>query len=428
MKELISNFNLSKLTNAEEQREQLRYIFVMGYVFFLPYERFYSSILLLLIITTTLVDFKWKKIKDVPKYFWIFQIPIILSITGYFYSFNKGDASFLIERQLAFLLFPLLLPLSIKITKKRVEYLLQTLTISCVISILWLVFYHAYFKLYLQEIPLKNIFSFAFINHNFSAPYNIHASYYSLIISLCVFYLLQLFYKVNQLSQRILIIVFLLILGVGMIFLASRTLLIYTALTALFVVPLYIPQRKDRIIYFSTYLLLLLVGLGSISTNSYLKERFTTEISEDISSASKNEERTIDEPRLERWKLGVEIIGDALFFGHGTGDEIPLLKEKYKENHLAYSYVSSFNAHNQYLSIAIKHGIIGLLIFILAFAYYFKLAVTNKSYIYLVFLIGVCSFFLTENVLDANKGIFFFAFFNSLFGYQFLMNTKEEEL
>lgn len=428
MRGYIDNFNLSVLSKEVEKREQIRYILCLFFAFSLPYERFYSSIILVLLLITTLFDFRLHKLKNIPKTFWIFQITFLLSVTGYLYSTDKGNAGFLIERQLAILLFPLIFPLAIVITKKRINYLLLTLSISSVISILWLLFYHIYFKLYLQNIPIGTIFNYAFINHNFSAPYGVHASYYSLIISLCVFYLLQLFYKVNQLSQRILIIVFLLILGVGMIFLASRTLLIYTALTALFVVPLYIPQRKDRIIYFSTYLLLLLVGLGSISTNSYLKERFTTEISEDISSASKNEERTIDEPRLERWKLGVEIIGDALFFGHGTGDEIPLLKEKYKENHLAYSYVSSFNAHNQYLSIAIKHGIIGLLIFILAFAYYFKLAVTNKSYIYLVFLIGVCSFFLTENVLDANKGIFFFAFFNSLFGYQFLMNTKEEEL
>jgi O-antigen ligase len=84
------------------------------------------------------------------------------------------------------------------------------------------------------------------------------------------------------------------------------------------------------------------------------------------------------------------------------------------------SYRLEFDAHNQYLSVAIKHGLLGLLIFIAMFIYFIKLAVSSNDFIYfsltLVLLIG----FFTEDIMESNKGIFYFAFFNTLFGYQIL--------
>lgn len=67
---------------------------------------------------------------------------------------------------------------------------------------------------------------------------------------------------------------------------------------------------------------------------------------------------------MERWKLCLKIIKEAPFFGHGTGDEIDMLKTEYKNHFYIKSYVESLNAHSQYLSILIKHGIIGFLFFI----------------------------------------------------------------
>jgi hypothetical protein len=43
---------------------------------------------------------------------------------------------------------------------------------------------------------------------------------------------------------------------------------------------------------------------------------------------------------------------------------------------------------------------------------------------YFVFLFGICFSFLTENVLNSDKGIFFFAIFNTIFGYYAVLFKK----
>src|SRR5690606_1021079 len=97
--------------------------------------------------------------------------------------------------------------------------------------------------------------------------------------------------------------------------------------------------------------------------------------------------------------------------------EIQMLKTEYKKKGHVISYLDNYNVHNQYLSILIKHGIVGLIFFLGIFYYFFKVSIQSKYFMYFIFLFGICFFFLTENVLDANKGIFFFAVFNTLFGY-----------
>src|SRR5690606_1950632 len=100
-----------------------------------------------------------------------------------------------------------------------------------------------------------------------------------------------------------------------------------------------------------------------------------------------------------------------------TGDEVMELKKKYTEKKMFISYIEGFNIHNQYLSILIKHGIIGFLFFSFVFGYYVWVGVKSKNVVYLFFLGVLFLAFMTENILDSNKGIFYFAFFNTVLGY-----------
>lgn len=415
MNNYISIFKLSG--TISEKMEQICFLLCNLFVFFLPFDKFYSTIILLMLLGTMLVDFRWQKIKNIPKQFWIFQLVFFLSFTGYFYSVNKSDASFLIERQAAILVFPILLPLAIQITKKRIEQLLLTLTISVTLSVLFLFFYHFYFQLYLLNIPLNNIVNPAFFNHSFSALFGIHAGYYSMYISLSISYVLMMLFRKIATLYKILLIGVVFILFVGLIFLSARSILIYTVITTVFLLPFYLENKRNKYILIGSSLIVIVIGILAINNNTYLKNRFTSQLSEDIISSQSFENMTVNEPRIERWKLGVELALKSPFVGHGTGDEVMLLKEKYKEKKYIYSYVNGFNVHNQYLSIFIKHGIIGLCIFLGMLFYFYTLVIRAKEFMYLAFLFGITFFFLTENVLDANKGIFYFSFFNAIFGY-----------
>jgi O-antigen ligase len=118
------------------------------------------------------------------------------------------------------------------------------------------------------------------------------------------------------------------------------------------------------------------------------------------------------------------LVKRSPLIGYGTGDEIAMLKTQYIQKGLYISYLEDFNAHNQYLSFLLKNGVLGLAIFLMAFVYYLRLAFLNRDFMYISFLILLLIGFYTENVLDANKGILFFTFFNTLFGYEALKSLK----
>lgn len=418
MRNYLSLFKISGDISA--QVEKIRFLLVNLFIFFLPFDKFYTTLILYALIVTTIIDFKKSKISQIPRQFWIFQLIFFLSLSGYFYSYNKGDAAFLIERQLAILIFPLLIPLAIDITKERIKCFLTTLTISCTITVVGL-FIYAFGVLFQLDVPVTNIASGEFFNHNFSDPIDIHAGYFSMYISLSIVFLLTLFPTLSSFRRGVVFLV-LLVLSVGLLFLAARSILIYTAIIIFFIYPICYVKRKG--VYLIICSIVAIAGLIFINNNEFLKTRFSRNLLEDINFNEKRQNIEIIEPRSDRWLLGTNLIKESPIIGHGTGDEIMMLKDKYREKGYIVSYMENYNVHNQYLSVFIKHGIIGLLIFLGALIYYFRLSIQSRNFIYFIFLVGIYFFFLTENVLDANKGIFYFSFFNTVLGYYAISVSK----
>jgi O-antigen ligase len=417
-------FPVDFTTNDVTKSEKLRFILVMLFVFSLPFDRFYSNIILMLLALTTLIDLSVSKFKTIPKQIWLFQLVFFLACVGYFYSYNKHEAGFMLEKQLTILLFPLILPLAITITNLRIDLILKTLTLTCTLSLVYL-FSNVFYIVHLGALPLHSIFSKEFFNHNFSAPLAIHAGYLSLYIAFSIIYLAKVFITQEGLLKKIAVFVCLSVLFAGLFFLASRNIIIVTALILSVVFPLYFIKRK--LLFFSSVIVSLIISLFIFSRIDYVKIRFSTDFVTEITLVDNNSMGYAGaEPRAQRWKAAMELVNESPLFGYGTGDEILMLKTVYMKKEFYISYLENFNAHNQYLSYLLKNGIVGLLIFIFAFVYYFWLAIKSKSYVYVSFLILLLIGFLTENILDANKGIFFFAFFNTFLGYYALNQRKND--
>jgi O-antigen ligase len=417
-------FAVNSIKNDAVKSEKLRFILVMLFVFCLPFDRFYSNIILMLLALTTLIDLSASKFKAIPEQIWLFQLVFFLACMGYFFSYNKHEAGFMLEKQLTILLFPFILPLAITITNERIDVILRTLTLTCILSVLYL-FSNVFYIIHLGGLPLNSMFSKEFFNHNFSAPLAIHAGYLSLYIAFSIIYLAKVFINQEDLFKKIAVLMCLSILFAGLFFLASRNIIIVTALILCFVFPLYFINQK--LLFFTSVIILLSVSLLTFSRIDYLKNRFSTDFVTEITLVDNASKEYVGvEPRAQRWKAAMELVEESPLFGYGTGDEILMLKAKYMKKGFYISYLESFNAHNQYLSYLLKNGIVGLLIFMFAFGYYFWLAIKSKSYVFVSFLILLLIGFLTENILDANKGIFFFAFFNTFLGYCALNQRKKD--
>jgi hypothetical protein len=118
--------------------------------------------------------------------------------------------------------------------------------------------------------------------------------------------------------------------------------------------------------------------------------------------------------RFELWRSSVQLIKNHLWVGVGTGDaadvfaawliiQDSLLKK------------TELRSHNQFLTITIAFGIIGLMLFMFGLIY----PAINKGkfsdFLYLSFFLIAFLSMLTEDTLETQAGVTFFTFFSCLF-------------
>ena len=115
--------------------------------------------------------------------------------------------------------------------------------------------------------------------------------------------------------------------------------------------------------------------------------------------------------RVRNWYTSIDAIKNAPLIGYGTGDEIVAL-QMFRDPE-AWEYIYAYNSHNQYLSILLQLGVIGLLLF--AVILYLMVHRSMKYYrpgIYFVLLFILAGF--SEVLLSRNAGVLFFGFFSGL--------------
>lgn len=119
--------------------------------------------------------------------------------------------------------------------------------------------------------------------------------------------------------------------------------------------------------------------------------------------------------RLEYWKTGLDIFINNLFFGVGSGDIQVAFDKQYELNETPLKPEFRLRAHNQFITTAATFGLIGIVIFCCFLFYPIIKTKSYNNFLYLAFFIILLLSMLTEDTLDTQIGITFFAFFNSLF-------------
>jgi hypothetical protein len=130
--------------------------------------------------------------------------------------------------------------------------------------------------------------------------------------------------------------------------------------------------------------------------------------------------------RFEYWKAALGIIKENIFLGVGTGDVLKAFEQQYNKTNSPLSKEWRLRSHNQYLSIAVAFGIIGLLWFMITLFYPMIKSNRTFDYLYITFFLIAIISFLTEDTLETQAGVTFYAFFNSFF--LFILPSKKEKL
>ena len=398
---------------------QLAYYLLLVFLVTLPYDRLYSELALICFALHTLIHLTRDQLRTFSFKKILLPISIyLLTCIGTLYTNYPVQAFGEWERQLAILLFPLLLSLSsLDLYKYRLR-LLDGLGLSCVIAILYL-YGHAIHVIRYNHLPLSELLSTAFINHNFSEPIDMHATYFSLYIALSFSVFFYQLLQPGTKAGKLLYGCGLLVLVAGLIQLSSRAVLIALLVNCVVVLPYCLATGVKRIAFMLTACGISVLLVLLLISSDVFRNRYTTELKNDLTQESIN--LNILEPRIVRWGCAWELIKESPIIGHGSGSEIPLLKEKYFERRYFNSYVNELNAHNQFLSCWIKTGVPGLLVFLLVLIVGFADAFRYRDIVYASFMVIITVVCFSENLLDGNKGIFFFAFGYAMF---YLMRRK----
>ena len=128
--------------------------------------------------------------------------------------------------------------------------------------------------------------------------------------------------------------------------------------------------------------------------------------------------------RLEYMKGAILLFKHYPLFGVGTGDMEDALFEEYKLMKSKLKPEFMFHAHNQFLTMAITFGAVGLLWFLFALFYPPVKLHYFSDYFFLVFFVIMFLSMLSDDTIDTHSGVSMFAFFYSflLFGRKTIKN------
>ncbi len=119
--------------------------------------------------------------------------------------------------------------------------------------------------------------------------------------------------------------------------------------------------------------------------------------------------------RLEYWKASLSIIKNNFWLGVGTGDMNKVFNNYYEKENSLLDHIFRWRSHNQFLSIFVGFGIIGFIWFIVFLLYPPLKTGRMFDYYYFVFFIISMLSMLSEDTIESQAGVTFFAYFSCLF-------------
>lgn len=119
--------------------------------------------------------------------------------------------------------------------------------------------------------------------------------------------------------------------------------------------------------------------------------------------------------RIEYWRTSLQIIKQHPLIGVGTGDMNIAFERQYEIMNSLLKPEFRWRSHNQFFSIGVGFGIIGIIWFIISLLYPAIKLKRFSDYFYLSFFVIMIVSMISEDTIETQAGVTIFAFFTSLF-------------
>jgi O-antigen ligase len=380
----------------KNENKEFHFLFALVLVFVtipLPKYSLNSQAIILLILAWLGLNPLSKKFKRLLRNKWGFLLlstPFWLHLIGALYSDTNEDVLKEILKQIPFLILPLIftsIDSGFIQRKKTLNFFPKAVFVASLFAVLKASYFY-----------LNNLDNYFYYNQ-FSLFLNKHTTYFSLFIVISIVVLINDIFKNKKHITSIMMLVFFIVvlyfLSVRISIIAIGLVIIVTSLSSL-----------RGILKYAIILLIPLVLLATFNSPNF-KKRF------EPSQTEVGSIEDIDFRKLH-WQSVLETISEKPIFGVGTEGNRETLFSKYKEKKLTAAYEENYNAHNQFLEVALDFGVIGLIIFLGFIGYLFYLALVHKDFMLIQFLLIFIIYFLTESLLVRHSGIIMFSLLISL--------------
>ncbi len=303
---------------------KISYYLLAGFLIALPFDHFYSEVLLECFVIHTLIHLRKNQLPALKnKRVWIIASIFFLNLIAISYSNYKAEGVKDITHQLGILVVPVCLSITNLNLEKYKLFLLKIFALTCTFTIAYL-YIDAFRVIHFFHLSYTSIFSGTFISQNFSAPIGLHATYLSMYVALSISIFLFFFFK-DRRYKNWKYIFFTGILFAGLIQLSSRSVFISMCFIIIITIPVLLFQGKKRL-HFSLVSLLAFSFIILIITNvDSFKKRYINDLEDDLSNTIVP--RDLSETRMKRWNLEMGLISNSPFTGYGSGSEKYILKE-----------------------------------------------------------------------------------------------------
>lgn len=389
---------------------KISYYLLLAFLVALPFDRLYSELALIGLLLHTVFQYRIKNVKWSFRWVgWLSAGVFLTTMLGTLHAPNVSRAFPEWEKQLALLLFPLIVWTSGLDWQRYKLRLMKAFAFSCVLTAVYL-YGVAFYTIFSFSQPLPVLFTRAYMNHAFTAPIDLHATYFSSYLALSMVVMFYLLFRegAGRLMRWVYGLAILVCLG-AILQLASRAVCISVVLIINILIPFLLTSGRRRMALLAATLTITVAAIVMVSRNSHLHSRYLLQLKQDLHADTGAVEDP--EPRMARWQCAWELIQASPWIGYGTGAETDRLNERYHAHNLVISYTYSLNAHNEFLSLWLKTGVFGMLWYIFLLVMGFREAFRRKDLFLFAFLVIIVCISFAENILDVNKGIFFFSCF-----------------
>ncbi|MCC9135134.1 O-antigen ligase family protein [Pontibacter silvestris] len=342
----------------------------------------------------------------------LFLSVFVLQVVGLFYTSEMGEGLGKIERKAALFVLPLVLASSERIKRKHILYVLTAFILACTVLCFYALFsiLNVYGSLNNVAALTETIDEIINLHHAYSGMYVVFAAALSLYIVLFKEFDIKISFKIVYFFLSAFLFIFLIIL-------AARTSVIisFILIVILLLSNLKLATQKRFIV--STVLVFLAAAIVVITFPNT-----KTKIVQFYELRGIHSPLT---PRLIQWKCCFNILQeqDAWIFGVGTGDVQKHLQQCYM-NEKFWGERYEYNAHSEFLEEMVRHGLFGVSLLLVSVLCPLALSIKRKKHLYIIFLIVFIMCSITESTLSRQKGVVFFALFNSMLAFSYLNKSK----